>query len=73
MAVKVNQDIVGHVPHKILKVLSYVIKNGGMVDEEWRHGRWRSLWEKTDNLCASKGFGDSMCLQIQLNCYATTD
>ena len=30
--VKVNQDIVGHVPREISKVLFYFIKNGGMVD-----------------------------------------
>ena len=30
--VKVNQDIVGHVPREISKVLLYFIKNGGTVD-----------------------------------------
>ena len=42
VAVKVNQDIVGHVPREISKVLFYFIKNGGMVDGEVRGKRQRS-------------------------------
>ena len=42
VAVKVNQDIVGHVPREISKVLLYFIKNGCMVEGEVRGKRQRS-------------------------------
>ena len=42
VAVKVNQDMVGHVPREISKVLFYFIKNGSTVDGEVCGKRQRS-------------------------------